>query len=1205
MNPRGRLLLAIRRPVTMAMVFLGAVVFGLKSYQELALNLMPDLSYPSLTVRTEYPEAAPEEVESFVSRPLEEALSTVASLVEIRSVSSAGMSEVMLEFSWGTDMDFVSLDVREKMDRVVLPEEVERPTILRYNPALDPILRVGLHGGLGLSELRRIADKELKRDVEGLPGVASVKVKGGLEEEVLVEVDEARLAQAGIGMEQIGQRLAQENINLAGGSLREGAAQYLVRTLNEFVDPKEIGDVVVARKGASGAPGQQGAGAPGGADTAAGRIAGAVGLGQGEAEVRLRDVASVRWAHKKQEVITRINGQESVEVEVYKEADSNTVQVAQKVKEVLGLVPGASSGSRSASGPQGPASDFVARLARDYPGVQIRMISDPARFIRGALDEVRSTAIQGGALALLILILFLREVKSTLIIGISIPVSLVMTFVPMLVFGVSLNLMSLGGLALGVGMLVDNSIVVLESIFRCREEGDSVVDSADRGAREVGAAITASTLTTIAVFFPIVFVKGIAGQLFRDLALTVTFSLLGSLLVAFYLVPMFASRRVAIGTGAPGSGPAASKGLNELLASGLHRSGAWLAENGRPDLWLSEAWAYLSGGSPASGRSQGGDSRNGPPRADGETDARSSGPLPAAILRVYGLLHPGFEAIRFALGAAFGLVALAGSLLTVILLRVSAPVVTGARRLLSILFRPALFLFDRGYGGLSERYPKLLRWALHHRAAVAVAGALLLAHCLYLLPKLGTDLLPRIRQGQFNLRIEKAVGTPLDETSRAAGPIEQGVLEDRRVDTVFSEIGSEPGGEEALEERRGENTALLTIVLDEGAGEFSEEDSVMAGLRARLRDLAAVQIEFELPSLFSFKTPVEVEIEGNDLEELRRIAAEVEARMSRIRGLADVRSSAKAGNPEILVLFDRDRLAWFGLDVKQVAGLVQAKVLGTVSTRLAQGETRYDIRARADRSYLSTLEDLKNLKIDLQGGRSVPLSSLAEMQVGPGPSEVRRVAQRRVAVVTANLTGTDLGSVSEEVLRQVRSVELPPGYGISLGGQNREMQTSFDSLKLALGLSVFLVYIVMACQFESLLHPFVILFTIPLGLIGVVYVLYLAEIPLSVLVFIGVILLGGIVVNNAIVLVDYVNILRRRGVAKEEALIQAGRARLRPILMTAATTVLGLIPMALGIGEGAEIRAPMAITVIAGLVCSTLLTLVVIPVVYSLLDRTP
>ncbi len=531
-NSTADLRISIRRPVTVAMIFMGAVVFGMKSYQELALNLMPDLSYPTLTVRSEYPEAAPEEVESFVSRPLEEALSTVSNLVEIRSVSSAGLSEIVLEFWWGTDMDLVSLDVREKMDRVFLPEEVNRPTILRYNPALDPILRLGIYGEQDLFTLRRIAEKELKPDVEGLPGVASVKVKGGLEEEVLVEVDEARLALLDINVDQIAQRLWQENINLAGGSLKEGKAEYLVRTLNEFVDLKDIGEVVVGRRGerdrmpTNCRVRQEGRAR--GADRR--------GRGGGEAQgCRHRSMGTERAGrdHPDQRARERGGG----------DLQGGGQQYGQGGRQGEG-------GARSRRGRAFPGEGKPVRRGsssaswRTIPEVELKLISDPSRFIKRAIEEVRSTAFYGGILALVVLFFFLRDLKSTAIIGVSIPVSILVTFIPMFLFGVSLNLMSLGGLALGIGMLVDNSIVVLESIFRCREEGDGILDASNRGTGEVAAAITASTFTTVAVFFPIVFVKGIAGQLFNDLALTVTFSLLASLLVALYLIPMLASRQV-------------------------------------------------------------------------------------------------------------------------------------------------------------------------------------------------------------------------------------------------------------------------------------------------------------------------------------------------------------------------------------------------------------------------------------------------------------------------------------------------------------------------------------------------------------------------------------------------------------------------------------------------------------------------------------
>jgi hydrophobic/amphiphilic exporter-1 (mainly G- bacteria), HAE1 family len=1190
-NSTAEIRISIRRPVTMAMIFMGAVVFGMKSYQELSLNLMPDLSYPALTVRSEYAEAAPEEVESFVTRPLEEALSTVSNLVEIRSVSSAGLSEIILEFWWGTDMDLVSLDVREKMDRVFLPEEVSRPTILRYNPAMDPVLRLGIYGDQDLFTLRRVAEKELKPEVEGLPGIASVKVKGGLEEEVLVEVDEARLARLGINMEQVAQRLWQENINLAGGSLREGRAEYLVRTLNEFVDLKDIGEMVVGRKGGEG--GSEPSGALGLAGRA-GRAGMTTGLGAmigaGEAEVKLKDIATVRWGQKDQDVITRINGLESVEVEVYKEADSNTVQVADRVKEVLGLA-GREPPRDSGTGPAG----IVGRLKEDYPGVSLQLISDPSRFIKGAIEEVRTTAVFGGVLALLVLLFFLRDVKSTAIIGISIPVSILVAFIPMFLFDVSLNLMSLGGLALGIGMLVDNSIVVLESIFRCREEGDDALDASNRGTGEVAAAITASTLTTVAVFFPIVFVKGIAGQLFNDLALTVSFSLLASLLVALYLIPMFASRRVPIGQDIPSAGREV-EGLGELLGKALRNAKGWLVEHGRPDRWLWEARVYLAGKRPAClPDSLPSGAAGGPGSAEKGTQR--------ALLRMYGILHPFFEALRFVVTCLFGILQGTAALVIVLVVRGFSPVVSLVARGLAVVFFPFWFVFNKMLQTAARVYPHLLGRALRWRAGVIAVSAALFLHALFLLPRLGTELIPRIHQGQFTIRIEQPAGTPLEETSREVAPMETMVLEDGLVENVFSEIGSEPSGEEALEEQRGENTAELTVTMKEIGRDVYQEDLVIDRLRKGLSGFVGIQAEFLLPTLFSFKTPVEVEVEGNDLEQLRQISSQVEAAMREIPGLADIRRSARVGNPEVRIAFDRDRLARFGLDVNTAAHVVQAKLLGDIPTQLSEGETRYDIRVRADRKYLKGLEDLWRLEIELGTGTFVPLASLASMRIVPGPSEIRRVGQRRVAVVSANLEGSDLGSVSREIQGLLKKVPLPPGYSVTLGGQNREMQISFDSLRFAMLMAVFLVYIVMASQFESLVHPFVILFSIPLGFIGVVYSLYLLQIPMSIVVFIGAIMLAGIMVNNAIVLVDYINVLRRRGVAREAAIVQAGQVRLRPILMTTMTTVLGLAPMALGFGEGAEIRVPMAVTVIAGLLCSTFLTLLVVPVVYTVMDR--
>ncbi len=513
------------RPVAILMVVIGVIVFGWISYQQLSVNLMPDISYPSLTVRTMYPGTAPEEVETAISRPIEQALGVVDNLVSISSVSKAGQSDVKLEFTWDTDMNKATADVREMLDQVFLPEDAERPLILRYDPSLDPIMRLGLYGDASLFYLRYLAEEEIKRTLETVEGVAAVKVKGGLEEEIQVELSEQKLALIGIDIQQVKNRLAQENINLAGGNLKEGQTEYLVRTLNEFKTVDEIANVVI-------------------------------GTWNGR-EIKVRDVGEVRRTHKDREIITRLNGQESVEIEIYKEADANVVAVAERVKrrvfgtpEQQAFVKTLRQGEQTTDGKatDGRKGELQKRrmtnfIAYQLPeGVRIEVLSDQSVFIQHAVDEVKSTAKLGGLLAVLILFLFLRSVRSTLIVGISIPISIVATFAAMRLFDVSLNIMSLGGLALGIGMLVDNSIVVLESIARCREEGDALIPATIRGVSEVGSAVFASTLTTVAVFFPIVFVEGVAGQIFADLALTVVFSLLASLAVALFLIPMLSSR---------------------------------------------------------------------------------------------------------------------------------------------------------------------------------------------------------------------------------------------------------------------------------------------------------------------------------------------------------------------------------------------------------------------------------------------------------------------------------------------------------------------------------------------------------------------------------------------------------------------------------------------------------------------------------------
>lgn len=1155
---------ATRRPVAVLMIFLAVVVFGGISYQRLALNLMPEISYPSLTVRTEYQGAAPEEVEMAISRPLEQALGVVNGLVTISSVSQSELSDVIIEYGWDTDMDQAVQEVREKIDQVFLPLEAERPLILRYDPTLDPIVRVGLHGGADLFTLRYLADEEIKRSLEKIPGVAAVKVKGGYEEEIRVDVSEKQLASLGLSLDRINQRLSQENINIAGGNLKDGDTEFVVRTLNEFVNLDEIADLVVTYQ--RGIP------------------------------VRIRDFATVHSTFKDRNVITRVNGEESVEIDVYKEADANLVAVAGNIRDEIFGTPQeqarwqahlkaqeaqktaqkSEAKSKDARKGKGGAGQAHAQAISFYrpsfiaaslpPGMRMDLLSDQSTFVEASIRDVRNTALIGGILAILVLFFFLRNLVSTLIIGMAIPVSVIATFAPMHLSGVTLNIMSLGGLALGIGMLVDNSIVVLESISRCREEGDFIMQAAVRGVSEVGSAVIASTLTTIAVFFPIVFVEGVAGQVFGDMALTVVFSLLASLAVALYLIPMLASRDYAA--------------WKNRWSTGIARQGQsfhFLAFSFWPRLrsGLSGLWRWWKRGG-----------------------------LPVRLLKVPLAAGPGliYVLIRFLLELllnllqklfiVFGAVAIViikhgGKVLGFVLIRLLTPLIKG---------------FNFSYGKLEVLYPILLDKALRSPGKVLGSASLLFLLCFgVLLPRLGSELIPEVHQGEFNIEMTFPVGTPVESTASRSLGLETAVLRLPEVERVSLAAGVEKTAFTSAEE--GEHTSKLTIRLNPGGNLQSKEEHVINQLRAQMRSIPEVETKISHPTLFSYRTSLEVEVRGYNLRQLGDLASQIEAIMAKVPGVTDVNSTFTMGNPEIRVNYDRERVASLNLNVQEIASLVRHKILGEVATEFRQGDRRIDIRVRVRDEDRADVEDLKRLVINPGSARPIPLAAVAEVVRDRGPARVWRVDQQRTAKISANVVGRDLGGTVADLKNHLAVVTIPEDMNISITGQNREMEESLTSLAFALILAIFLVYIVMASQFESLLHPFVILFTIPLAGIGVILILWLLNVSLSVVVYLGMIMLAGIVVNNAIVLVDYINRLRRRGHPLNEAIVLGGKIRLRPILMTTATTVLALIPMSLGLGEGAEIRTPMALTVIAGLISSTLLTLIVIPTVYSLVNR--
>lgn len=1095
--------LATRRRVTIGMVTLTFVLFGLIGLSDLKVNLLPDLSYPTLTVRTDYAGAAPAEIESLVSEPVEEAVGVVKNVKRVHSISRTGESDVILEFAWGTDMDMAALDVRDKLDTLQLPLEAAKPLLLRFNPSTDPIVRIGLTSKTAgdsdpaaLKRLRRFADDELKKRLEPVAGVAAVKVGGGLEDEVEVAVDQHKLAQLGIDINTVITRLKNENVNISGGSIDQGTQRYLVRTLNQFTDLAQMRDMLV-KVDANGVP------------------------------IRLKDIATVSQGYKERDGVIRVDGHEAIELAVYKQGDANTVSVAKAVHAELD------------------------KLGESLPaGAKLTVLDDQSTFIREALSDVRNDALLGGVLAILVIFFFLQHARSTFIVSLSLPVSLITTFFLMDRFGLSLNVMSLGGLALATGMVVDDSIVVLENIARKREAGMGIVEAAVAGASEVGMAVTASTLTTVAVFLPLVFVQGIAGQLFRDQALTVTFAMLISLVVAMTLIPMLASMH--------GRAPLAYK--EELE----------------------------------------------------EKQTRSRlGVLPRAVA-----------------WSGFGLARLIGAVIG---------------RALRFVGKGVMIPYERAAAFYHHALPK----ALIHPWRVLGFAAVSFAIALALVPTLGLDLIPQLAQDRFEMTAALPPGTPLAQTDALVREISQRHAHDPGVASIYGVAGVGTRLD-ANPTESGENIARMTITLKPGAGKDAE-----AGETQRLRNTLAlhpsVQAKFSRPQLFSSAAPLEVELRGYDLNALTVAGRKLAALMRDSGHFTDIKSTVAGGYPEIAVRFDADRAAALGLTTRDIADRIVRKVKGEVATRYNFRDRKIDVLVRAQQSDRDSLDAIRNLIVGYVSsnaananasaatsqddgssssglaatGNSQPataspladtpspgmdtpvrLSAVADVVATEGPSEINRIGQERVAIVSAGVPhGGDLGTAIKEVRAIVTAHPLAAGVTVQIGGQSADLSDSVRSMLFALGLAIFMVYLVMASQFESLLHPFVIMFSVPLAMVGAVLALKLTGSTLSVVVFIGLIMLVGIVVKNAIILIDRVNQLREEGLAKREAICQAAESRLRPIAMTTLATLLGFLPLAIGLGAGAEVRSPMAITVMGGLAVSTLLTLVVIPVVYDLADR--
>ncbi len=1006
--------LSVKRPVTIAMVTLIIVIMGFVSLSQLAVDLFPNIELPIALVVTQFEGAGPKEVEKMVGKPIEDSLATLEGLENITTNAMNGAAITILEFDFGTDMDMKAVDIRESVDMVkgYLPDDAEEPLVMKLDINAMPVMYLTLSGDKSISELEQIAEDIVSPKLERIGGVASVSVTGGLEQEVQVNVSEEVLSGYGLTTGTLAQLIASENFNTPLGNISKGPLTLNLRQMGEFGEVSDIQDLTIT-------------------------------LPYG-GQARLEEIADVRLAEKKLDGMVHRDGERTINISVQKSSDANTVEVARAVRAE------------------------IASLQGNLQGANLEIFQDTATNVENSIGNVVQSAVLGGLLAVVILYLFLRHFKSTLVIGLSIPISIIATFILIYYNGITLNMMTLGGLTLGVGMLVDNSIVVLENIFRYRTEGVEPHEAAIRGANEVRNAIFASTLTTVVVFLPMTFVDGIVSILFRDFSLTVVMSLLASLFIALTLVPMLASK---------------------LLTS--------------------------------------------------NSDSLKTGEKKAGI----------FKAIE-------------------------------------------------------KKYRGLLAYALKHRKTVIITTVVMFAVSMGLIGFVGAEFFPASDMGQISVTVKLPEGSALDKTQAYVERIESSILEVAPNDV--KSIMSSTGYGDRLSTITGStstNSATINVILND-LKERKTSDKVIADqIRSEVAKIsgADIQVSTESSSMSS-GTPIEILIKGDDLGELEVISENLAEQISKVDGTKEVETSMEDGLPEVQLVIDREKANQYGITSSQISSAVKSRVDGITASRIKLNEEEINIVIKSALDEDRPFESLQDTGLMSPLGVTVPLSQVADIIMEEGPSTITRLNQERYVSITSDVFGRELSAVNADVVTVLDAYEMPAGYTYELGGEAQEMQESFVSLMMALGLSVIFVYMIIASQFESLVQPFVIMFSVPLAMSGGLLGLALTGTPLSVPAMIGMIMLAGVVVNNAIVLVDAVNLRRERGESRAEAIMAAGPIRLRPILMTTLTTVLGLMPMALALGEGSESMAPMARFVVGGLLLSTLLTLVFIPVLYTVAD---
>ena len=1017
----------VRRPVFTTMIFVAIVLLGIVALNMLPIDLMPKMEIPTMAVITFYRGAGAEDIETKITKVIEEQVSTTPNIKEVTSTSEENLSVVTMRFEWGTDLDEAANDVRQRLDMAImnLPDDADRPMLFKMDVSMMPMLFFGVTAQQSYPRLRDIIDNKFCDPLKRIPGVAMATIMGGLEREIQVNIDRQRLEAYHLSISQVTAMLAAENLSLPAGDLKIGRTDYIIRVPGEFRNVEEIGDVVVGNF--NGTP------------------------------IYLRDIAQVKDSFKEKERRVRINREEGLIVMVQKQSGANTVTVANRIKKTL------------------------PKLEKKLPpDVKVVLIMDSSEFIIRSINNLASTVGWALLFVVLVVFFFLREIRGSLIIAVTIPVSLVVAFSFLYVGGYTINMMSLSAIAIALGMVVDNAIVIYENIYRHHSGGESRKEASIFGAGEVGTAVMASTFTTIAIFFPIIFVKGLTGIMFRELGLVVMIVLAASLFSALTLTPMLSSQFMRV-------------------------------------------------------------------------------PLPGEERK--GLIRRFHD------------------------------------------------FSEKWFTGLEATYRRLLNWALNHREIIIAVSLGIFVGSLFLFKIVGTEFMPTMDQGQVRGTVELPVGTRVEATDQVMKKIED-IMEkevpERKM--MFARCGKSETGFGAMMGQRSDTHIIMVggRLVPKNERKRSDRDIAQA-LSKKIAKIPGIQtIDFAQQDAMQMISggvkPVTVEIYGHDIAKTDTFAVEVKKIMDEIPGLTDVTISREKGKPELWVEVDRKKAASLGLNMAQIASTLRTKFYGDVATKYREGGEEYDTFVRLEGSDRQSIADLENAFVTSPLGKQIPISNIARIVERRGPLTIERKDQERVVYVGGSLYKRSLGKVVADLKKRLAKISIPEGIAVEIGGSAQDQAETFRWLGIALVFGIILVYMVMAAQFESLLDPFVILFSIPFAIVGVIWALFITGKTFNTISFVGMVMLVGIVVNNAIVLVDYINIMRARGLALFEAILVTGPRRLRPVLMTAFTTIFALLPLALKTGEGSEMWSPLAISVIGGLLVSTLVTLILVPVMYSIFE---